>query len=521
MKIQFRLMSCLMAIAMLAACTNDEASPIGDVQKPVAGEAVKVKAYVPDDAPDSRVIFTETEQTISLTWEDEENFSVIRGSENQTFSKTAEGNVFSGTLPTVGTGSYCAIYPKNETATDATAVPFDLSTQTGLLNSGLTYMRATSTDGETYQFSHLTAILKATFSGLPTDATVSKVVVTTVDNKVDGTVNLEDGTITAGSSKDITINYAIVAADDDAHYIYLPPMTAANKALSFQVYTSDGYIYSGDLSGGTKNIEAGKVYTASVALTKEIPYLTFSAATEQTFFIRFGPSTLYQYFEYSVGDDQWKGFTSNAIDFGGNLGDLCLRGKSEKGTAEAFDEYSLISFVRDVDVACTGDIRTLVDWENHATASTSNARFYFLFDGCEQLTSAPALPAMELAEFCYFHMFGHCTSLATAPVLPAMNLARGCYYNMFFGCTSLTSAPALKAATLKEDCYSGMFNGCSGLNSITMLATDINANECLYEWVNNVAISGTFTKAAGMTSLPTGAAGIPSGWTVQDYASQP
>ena len=49
------------------------------------------------------------------------------------------------------------------------------------------------------------------------------------------------------------------------------------------------------------------------------------------------------------------------------------------------------------------------------------------------------------------------------------------------------------------------------------LATDIPANNCLTQWVNGVASTGTFTKAAAMTSLTTGVSGIPEGWTVKNY----
>jgi len=43
----------------------------------------------------------------------------------------------------------------------------------------------------------------------------------------------------------------------------------------------------------------------------------------------------------------------------------------------------------------------------------------------------------------------------------------------------------------------------------------------LKRWVEGVATTGTFTKAAAMNSLPTGINGIPSGWTVQDYSVTP
>jgi hypothetical protein len=71
--------------------------------------------------------------------------------------------------------------------------------------------------------------------------------------------------------------------------------------------------------------------------------------------------------------------------------------------------------------------------------------------------------------------------------------------------------------TLADSCYSYMFYYCSSLSNITMLATDISASLCLYNWVTNVALTGTFTKSPSMTSLPRGTSGIPNGWTVVDY----
>ena len=144
----------------------------------------------------------------------------------------------------------------------------------------------------------------------------------------------------------------------------------------------------------------------------------------------------------------------------------------------------------------------------------ANGCYDSMFYGCTSLTTAPALPATTLAPDCYDTMFRGCTSLTTAPALPATTLANGCYDSMFYGCTSLTTAPALPATTLAEYCYRDMFNGCSKLNYIKMLATDISASNCLTVWVSGVASTGTFVKNPDMTSLPTGASGIPSGWTV-------
>ena len=139
-----------------------------------------------------------------------------------------------------------------------------------------------------------------------------------------------------------------------------------------------------------------------------------------------------------------------------------------------------------------------------------------MFENCTSLTTAPELPATTLTDYCYSYMFYRCTSLTTAPSLPAQVLVNSCYYQMFKKCTSLTTAPELPATTLAQGCYQEMFFGCTSLNNITMLATDISASNCLSNWVNGVAATGTFTKAASMTSLPTGVNGIPEGWTVAD-----
>ena len=145
-----------------------------------------------------------------------------------------------------------------------------------------------------------------------------------------------------------------------------------------------------------------------------------------------------------------------------------------------------------------------------------NECYKYMFHGCTSLTTVPELPATTLATYCYSGMFFGCSSLTTAPELPATTLSYDCYFCMFNGCTSLTTAPELPATSLDEQCYSSMFKGCSNLNYIKMLATNISASNCLYNWVRNVSSTGTFVKNPAMTSLPTGTSGIPRGWTVVD-----
>ena len=247
----------------------------------------------------------------------------------------------------------------------------------------------------------------------------------------------------------------------------------------------------------------------SYALDATYPYLTFTADAAQTMTINTYSYVLDESMQYSVNGGEWVQLTAKtAITFGGDKGTLRLRGKSANGTATSSSSRAQISFGDDnVQVACSGDIRTLVDYENHATVSTANARFCSLFEGCESLTTTPELPATTLAEscyeymfykctsltvapelpaatlteFCYNRMFYKCTSLTVAPELPATTLAQSCYEYMFYGCTSLTVAPELPATTLAESCYESMFNGCTSLTAAPELPATILAKLCYYQ----------------------------------------
>lgn len=162
--------------------------------------------------------------------------------------------------------------------------------------------------------------------------------------------------------------------------------------------------------------------------------------------------------------------------------------------------------------------------KNHATKklilpaiTLANYCYFMMFYGCTGLTEAPELPATTLANNCYQRMFHGCTGLTKAPeLLPATTLAGACYSGMFSGCTSLTKAPELPATALAESCYSEMFSNCANLSSITCLATDISASNCTTYWLNGVSSEGTFTKASDMVDWESGPSGIPSGWTVVD-----
>ena len=141
-----------------------------------------------------------------------------------------------------------------------------------------------------------------------------------------------------------------------------------------------------------------------------------------------------------------------------------------------------------------------------------------MFSGCTSLTQAPELPATTLADDCYSRMFWGCTSLAQAPELPATTMAIHCYEYMFYGCTSLTKAPELPATELPDSlfmrrgCCESMFSGCTNLSEISIAFDKWNDNT--FEWVKNVAPTGTFICPKAL-ALEYGVDRIPEGWTVE------
>ena len=301
-------------------------------------------------------------------------------------------------------------------------------------------------------------------------------------------------------------------------YTTTPTTFAAGKSYTYQLTVGKNKISVSGIS--VADWETGKI-TDNGKAEQIIPYVTFTAEAEQKFKMTTKNYTI-SGLQYSVNNGKWENVVvDKEVTFGGTNGDLRLRGTNINGTASNWSKYSTIKFTdKTVTVACTGDIRTLLDWRNYSTVDTKNARFCSLFDGCSVLTSAPELPATKLADYCYSFMFYDCTSLTSAPELKATTLAVSCYDNMFYGCTSLTSAPELKATTLALSCYDNMFYGCTSLTSapelkattlaiscynymfygctklstVTMLAPSdqiLNTISCCYNWLNNAGTDET------------------------------
>ena len=327
-----------------------------------------------------------------------------------------------------------------------------------------------------------------------------------------------------------TYTALVIPGEVVAMFYFTNDMSDAKPLTMTTNVTAAGssYIYNLNVIKRTKievtGITAGP-WTANETTTgylTPIPYVTFKADTEQKFKMTTQNYTI-SGLEYSVNDGEWQDVKADTeVPFGGENGTLRLRGTNQNGTATSTINYSTIKFtVANVNVACTGDIRTLLNWKNYTTVDTQNARFCSLFNGCSVLTSAPALPATNLADkcyasmfkgctnletapalpatylvgYCYFYMFADCKNLNTAPELPATHLALFCYYGMFQGCSSLQKAPDLSATDLQYKCYTYMFNGCTNLTSVTMLApSDQISGDYFTDWLKNAGTKEGITR---------------------------
>ena len=256
--------------------------------------------------------------------------------------------------------------------------------------------------------------------------------------------------------------------------------------------------------------------------------LTFDVKSAGTITWKMTNKTSPKTIQYKLNDGEWTNITSTTgtgavinveagdkVQFRGDNSAYATK-NNESGV------FSINYFGSTAKFNIYGNIKSLVDSTGFTgTTGISNSAFAYLFTGNTGLVSASnlILPDMVLSNDCYYGMFNNCENLTGAPALPATTLAQNCYSFMFRGCVKLRRAPVLPAADVPLMAYSNMFYYCERLNYIKCLATALHTSgeqKSTWGWTGLVADTGTFVKAAGMNDWTTGTDGIPTGWTVQD-----
>ena len=280
--------------------------------------------------------------------------------------------------------------------------------------------------------------------------------------------------------------------------------------------------------------------------------------------------TLSNEFEVNVGNG-WEEYAFDTV-IPLKAGQSCKWRCKSHPTTQTSSNY--VNFVMTGTIEASGNVNSMLssDFDNITSLTGYDYAFMSLFQDCSSLTRAPSLPATTLAELCYSYMFYNCSSLTQAPSLPATTLAKLCYSYMFFGCISLTQAPSLPATTLADSCYQYMFSNCSDLTQAPELPATTLADSCykfmfyycyhltqapslpatilatycyssmfsgcpklkearisatttatgaLNDWLNRVAATGDFYCDPSAEIFPTGASGIPKGWTRHALADYP
>ena len=482
MKIKYMFLT--MAAALLAGCSED--LDRGNAYNPEKGLTATIPTYPFEDG--TRVNISEDLQT--FTWSDGDKLGLYYQGSNSTAHAAfsiingggSTGNFENEAFILKSSSTYYAFYPFNESATIASA-PVDFTGQVQNGNGSAAHLGAynymystVNTDASgnaSIQFKNLGSVMQLQLT-VSNSATYTGIDITSNGTEfiTKGTASMIDGSIIAtNTSASIHLDFqngiTLNAGDVLTANILVAPVDMSGSTLTIALINVDNDEFEVTTEG--KNMFQGKAYlyeeTVPYTDVDEIPYVTFTADAEQTLQMSQAVSTL----EYSVNGANWTELGTAQVTFGNSYGNLRLRGKSSVGTNGA-----IISFGNATKVACSGDIRTLIDYENYTTTDTGNATFKKLFYNCTSLTQAPELPATDLADYCYSYMFKGCKSLTQAPELPATTLADGCYDSMFYDCTSLTQAPQLPATNLARGCYDFMFSGCTSLTQAPELpATDL------------------------------------------------
>ena len=558
-----------MLLATLTGCQEIEGTDI--TGNATVNDEVELVASMEDAA--SRTLLSEDNQ---VTWVKNDKLAIFYGydSPSEFTLKKGEGTT-QGTFrtPNVSTAgksigdAVVAIYPyianakltyndEEGTYSVKTRFPAEQHYSGNSFGSGAAPMMAISEKGSDLSFKNVGATIKMRVKSQVEGAVITKIVAYTTERdgqrrklageaiytmKADGipTVELVDN---ENAASEIVLicdgGVELSTTDVTEFYFTLPPMVGDNKfeakELVFELFENDRVsctIFKEVAFGCDRSVittigeEEGYTYVPVEKEVDEAPYVTFASENVQTL-----STVAYDYstrpwdptkknvpvegLEYSVGDGDWQALGESEAEFGGANGDLRLRGKCANGTGNNARDYVMIS-LSGSDVACSGDIRTLIDYENYETTSTANACFYGLFKectaltdasglqfisnnnemaeacyssmfaGCASLVSAPALPATTLADGCYYYMFSDCTSMANVPELPATTLADYCYNYMFSGCTSLVNAPELPATNLAESCYGSMFEDCTSLANVPELPAKTLADYCYERMFSN------------------------------------
>lgn len=243
-----------------------------------------------------------------------------------------------------------------------------------------------------------------------------------------------------------------------------------------------------------------------------IDYLCFKANTAGST-IALSNTNIRPNIEYSRDKNTWTTWNYSSLTLQ-NVGDkIYMRGSNPNGIGQT--EKNVSKFIMTGSISVRGNIMTLIDKVGETLIIPSDYCFRNLFRQCTSLVEANILfPATTLSMACYDNIFRDCSNLEIGPSeLLAVNIPKLAYRSFFGGCSKLAKAPVLYGVTLGVGSYENILGDCVLINKVISYAQNISAYSCLSNWLNNVSTTGDFYNLGG-ANYPSGASGIPSGWTI-------
>ena len=369
-------------------------------------------------------------------------------------------------------------------------------------------------------FRHIGGVLRLSLDNFPYE---TKRVVVNLGKRISGEFTVTGAgtdtpmiTLDGGAAEDVVFNLMFpLFAETDGYTLNVPLPVGEYNQLTFTAYDQRGNVLSSHSDAVTRTVaRAGGVLevmdftpdTRSLPLClKSVRGSTVGIDNPQGYAI-----------EYSTDLTTWSSCVFDGDDWSYDLEEgECIYFRGNNASYGNGSDYGATRFYATAPTYLYGNIMSLVDAENFATATTLTAPYTFshLFQapgkdetskfkehpslklelpattltwGCysgmfyenELMTRAPALPATVLAPYCSFEMFVSCKKLKAAPALPAMTLAERCYGDMFRRCYALTTTPALPATTMAKRCYDSMFTQCWNLTTVSSIAATQLAKGC-------------------------------------------
>ncbi len=283
---------------------------------------------------------------------------------------------------------------------------------TGIQNVGFSYGSNTytfTTSGETYGFTAepgsditLTINLKSGYS----------LKSSSLGSVSGNTVTIPFSTVTSPTNLDCTLVSEVATVKKSVDLTTLSGwanLAPGNHTIKI-VAKGTGYRDS-ELSEGVTVSKPAEVYTDCLTFTGESSEFTLAVGGAKEW-----NGTLY----YSTDHNTWNVWDGTAISSANKK--LYLRGKNNTKFCTSKGAQLSLS----AKAGCSGNIQTLLDYENPPTSIPAEACYQAMFYDCVNLIAAPALPAITLKRYCYASMFNGCTSLK-------VNISSG---NKIFTCPS-------------------------------------------------------------------------------------